>query len=49
MQEVLFSPFPVTTTVQVARFYRPELVIEMTAVAKIPRERFRRPASGNRL
>ena len=36
-------PYPVTTTVQVAALYRPELVIEITAVAEIPRARFRRP------
>ena len=35
--------FPVTTTVQVARLYHPDLVIEVTAVAEIPRGRFRRP------
>ena len=36
-------PFPATTTVQVARFYRPDLLIEIAAVAEIPRGRFRRP------
>lgn len=39
------APFPVTTTVQVERLYRPELMIEIAAIAEIPRERFRRPAS----
>ncbi|SDI18469.1 RidA family protein [Paraburkholderia phenazinium] len=38
------APYPVTTTVQVERLYRPELMIEITAVAEIPRDRFRRPA-----
>jgi 2-iminobutanoate/2-iminopropanoate deaminase len=33
----------VTTTVQVAALYRPELVVEITAIAEIPRDRFRRP------
>ncbi len=37
------APYPVTTTVQVARLYRLDLLIEITAVAEIPRERFRRP------
>jgi 2-iminobutanoate/2-iminopropanoate deaminase len=37
------APFPVTTTVEVARLYHPDLMIEITAVAEIPRERFRRP------
>lgn len=43
-QEFFAAPFPVTTTVEVRRLYRPELVIEVTAVAEIPRKRFRRPA-----
>ena len=42
--EFFQPPFPVTTTVQVARLYHPDLVIEVTAVAEIPRQRFRRPA-----
>jgi 2-iminobutanoate/2-iminopropanoate deaminase len=44
-REFFAAPFPVTTTVQVAALYRPELVVEITAIAEIPRERFRRPAS----
>ncbi|SME97775.1 Enamine deaminase RidA, house cleaning of reactive enamine intermediates, YjgF/YER057c/UK114 family [Tistlia consotensis] len=36
-------PYPVTTTIEVARLYRPELLVEITAVAEIPRDRFRRP------
>lgn len=39
------APFPVTTTVQVARLYHPDLLIEITAVAEILRARFRRPSS----
>jgi len=42
--EFFSLPFPVTTTVQVARLYHPDLVIEVTAVAEIPHQRFRRPA-----
>lgn len=38
------APFPVTTTVQVERLYHPELVIEIAAIAEIPRNRFRRPS-----
>lgn len=38
------APYPVTTTVQVERLYRSELMIEITAIAEIPRDRFRRPA-----
>lgn len=37
------APYPVTTTVQVARLYHPEIMIEITAVAEIPRKRFKRP------
>jgi len=37
------EPYPVTTTVQIQRLYRPELLIEITAVAEIPHSRFRRP------
>ncbi len=36
------EPYPVTTTVQVSRLYHPDLLIEITAVAEIPRDRFRR-------
>lgn len=42
--EVFAEPYPVTTTVEVRRLYRPELLIEITATAEIPRERFRDPA-----
>jgi 2-iminobutanoate/2-iminopropanoate deaminase len=37
------KPFPVTTTVQIVRLYRPELLIEITATAEVPRDRFMRP------
>jgi 2-iminobutanoate/2-iminopropanoate deaminase len=36
-------PYPVTTTIQVARLYDPALLIEIAGVAEIPAERFRRP------
>ena len=38
------APYPVTTTVEVARLYDPEIQIEITAIAEIPRERYHRPA-----
>jgi enamine deaminase RidA (YjgF/YER057c/UK114 family) len=41
-KEFFTAPFPVTTTVEVKRLYRPELMIEITAIAEIPRDRFRR-------
>ena len=44
-REFFAEPFPVTTTVQVGRLYHPDLLIEITAVAEIPRDRFRRPAA----
>ncbi len=34
------APFPVTTTVEVKSLYDPRLLIEITATAEIPRERF---------
>ncbi len=42
-KEFFAAPFPVTTTIEVKRLYRPELLIEITAVAEIPRDRFHRP------
>lgn len=44
-KEFFVAAFPVTTTIQIERLYHPDLMIEITAVAEIPRERFRRPAS----
>lgn len=37
------EPYPVTTTVQVVRLYHPDLLVEITAIAEIPRVRFHRP------
>ena len=37
------GPFPVTTTVQIERLYHPELMIEIAAIAEIPRDRFHHP------
>jgi len=42
-REFFGEPFPVTTTVQVVCLYDPDLLVEITAVAEIPRERFKRP------
>ena len=44
-KEFFAEPFPVTTTVQVGRLYHPDILIEITAIAEIPRDRFRRPSS----
>ncbi len=38
------APYPVTTTVEVARLYDPEIQVEITAIAEIPRERYHPPA-----
>ena len=43
-REFFAEPFPVTTTVEVVRLYHPELLVEITATAEIPRDRFTRPA-----
>jgi 2-iminobutanoate/2-iminopropanoate deaminase len=42
-KEFFAAPYPVTTTVEVERLYHPDLMIEITAVAEIPLDRFRRP------
>ncbi len=43
-REFFTQPFPATTTVQVARLYDPSILIEITALAEVPRSRFRRPS-----
>ena len=37
------EPFPITTTVEVSRLYHPALMVEITASAEIPLERFIEP------
>ncbi len=41
--EYFTEPYPVTTTVEVRRLYHPDLVIEIAAIAEIPKARFRAP------
>jgi 2-iminobutanoate/2-iminopropanoate deaminase len=36
-------PYPVTTTVEVTRLYHPDLLVEITSSAEIPRERYLEP------
>jgi len=36
-------PFPVTTTLEVSALYDPRLLIEITAIAEIPSDRFQHP------
>jgi 2-iminobutanoate/2-iminopropanoate deaminase len=42
--EFFSEPYPVTTTVQIVRLYHPDLQIEITVTAEIPRHRFNVPA-----
>ncbi|WP_108883324.1 Rid family hydrolase [Anderseniella sp. Alg231-50] len=44
-QEFFADPYPVTTTVEVAALYNSDLVIEITAVAEIPKDRYKAPAA----
>ena len=43
-QACFTEPYPVTTTIEVSRLYRPDVLIEITAIAEIPRTRYRAPA-----
>jgi 2-iminobutanoate/2-iminopropanoate deaminase len=47
-REFFTEPYPVTTTVQVTRLYHPDLLLEITATAEIPRDRFHRAQPGTR-
>ena len=38
------APYPVTTTLEVSRLYRPDVMVEITAIAEVPRNRYRQPA-----
>ena len=42
-QEFFAEPYPVTTTVQVVSLYQRDILVEITALAEIPRERFEEP------
>jgi 2-iminobutanoate/2-iminopropanoate deaminase len=41
-REFFAEPFPATTTVEVARLFNRDLLVEIGGVAEIPRDRFRR-------
>ncbi len=46
IREKFFQPpYPVTTTVEVSRLFDPNLMIEITAIAEIPLDRFIAPAA----
>jgi enamine deaminase RidA (YjgF/YER057c/UK114 family) len=47
-REFFAEPYPVTTTVQVSRLYDPRLLVEITAIAEIPRDRLKRPSGDAR-
>lgn len=38
------APYPVTTTLEVSLLYDTRLLVEITAIAEIPLERFRIPS-----
>ena len=42
-REFFGAPFPVTTTVEVSRLYDRALLVEIAAIAEIPRSRFKHP------
>jgi enamine deaminase RidA (YjgF/YER057c/UK114 family) len=44
-REFFAPPYPVTTTVQVSALYHGDLMIEIAAMAEIPRDRFKRPST----
>lgn len=39
------APFPVTTTLEVSSFYDPRLLVEITCIVEIPKERFALPTA----
>lgn len=41
-KEFFAAPYPVTTTIEVSRLYDPALLVEINAIAEIPRDRFRK-------
>ena len=42
-REFFTAPFPATTTVEVRRLHRTELLVEISAMAEIPVDRFKAP------
>ncbi|HEX9448304.1 MAG TPA: RidA family protein [Dongiaceae bacterium] len=42
-QRFFAAPYPVTTTVEIRRLYRADLLIEIAAIAEIPLDRFKQP------
>jgi enamine deaminase RidA (YjgF/YER057c/UK114 family) len=48
-QKYFHPPYPVTTTVEVSALYDPRLLIEITAIAEIPRDRFAQPSGSSEM
>jgi enamine deaminase RidA (YjgF/YER057c/UK114 family) len=42
-REFFSAPYPITTTLGVARLYDPDVMVEVSAIAEIARDRFRQP------
>lgn len=42
-QKFFKEPYPITTTVEISSLYDPELLIEITAIAEVPKSRYRKP------
>ena len=42
-QQFFAPPYPVTTTIEISSLYDPDLLIEITAIAEIPMDRFHEP------
>ena len=40
------EPYPITTTVEISQLYHPDLMVEITASAEIPNDRFKVPLEG---
>ena len=45
----LARPYPVTTTVQVAALYHPDLMVEIAGIAEIACTRFKPPAPQSKI
>lgn len=42
-RQFFVAPYPVTTTIEIRRLYHPDLLVEISAIAEIPVDRFRQP------
>ena len=44
--EFFAPPYPVTTTIEVSRLYDADLMVEIPAIAEVPKSRFKNPEQG---